>query len=334
MRVLNKVTPVMKFSTVAIGSFAVLALGSTARAQAPSYNWSGVYGGISVGGSFGDRHQAWSPVGSCTNQSVCFAPGSRGLVPYATTGSGPVIPSFASNENGPLPVGWPGSLNDAGFTPSIGFSLGYNRQIAPNIVIGVENQLNVFAIQSGNQYANSQAYGPYNDGYVGTASGQRTDEVNTTSGPRWLDTFTGRLGFAHDRTLFYVKGGLAVGGVRLATDAHSLETNTYYNNGYAGDGTSSTATSWNGSTSATRAGLAVGGGIEQSLTDAISLKVDATYYNLGRVSTTATGTSLTTTTGTLNSAYTPPPGTGTAQAYKVSQKFDGVLLSVGLNFHY
>jgi opacity protein-like surface antigen len=319
----------MRIRTFALGSFAILALGSAAKAQSPSYSWTGFYGGISVGGSFGNRHQNWSPAGACGMNAVCFAPGNPGTLPYASE-NGPIIPSFFGNsENGP-PTGWPGHLNSAGFAPSIGVSLGYNRQITPNLVIGFENQFNIFATQSGDGWRNSQTYGPYNAGY-GTVSGQRTDSINTTGSLRWLDLMTGRIGVAQDRTLFYVKGGLALGGVRLSTDARSSETNVY-NDGYEGGGTSRTDSTWNGSKSATRAGFALGGGIEHALTDAISVKLDATYFNLGKVSAMATGTTFTTNTG--NPFPAPSPGAGKAQPYKVSQKFDGVLVSIGLNFHY
>lgn len=318
----------MRIRTFALGSIAVLAFGSAARAQSPSYSWTGFYGGISVGGSFGNTHQGWSPVGACSTNAVCFAPGRSGTLPYASE-NGPILPTyFGNSENGP-PVGWPGHFNGTGFTPSIGFSLGFNRQIAPNLVVGIENQFNILAPLDGNSWHSGQTSGPYNSGYLGSVTDQRSDTVSVTGGPRWLDLLTGRIGLAHDRTLFYVKGGLALGGVRLSTDARSSE--TIYNTGYS-SGTSTTDTAWSGSKTTTRAGFALGGGIEQALTDTISLKLDATYFDLGKVTTTATGRSFTTITG--NPGSSPAPGAGTAQPYNVSQKFDGVLVSVGLNFHY
>ena len=134
-------------------------------------------------------------------------------------------------------------------------------------------------------------------------------------------------GYAQDRTLFYVKGGLALGSIGLSTQAASSE--TIYNSGYS-TGSSTTDTVWAGHKNQIRAGYALGGGIEQALSDSVSLRVDGTYFDLGTTTATATGTTITTGTG----SPPVPAGNGTAQSYSVSKKADGLLLSVGLNFRY
>jgi outer membrane immunogenic protein len=73
----------------------------------------------------------------------------------------------------------------------------------------------------------------------------------------WLSTARGRVGYAFDRFLPYVTGGLAVGDVK---------------NSVAGVGSST----------ATKAGYAVGGGIEAALAGPWTAKVEYLYADLGR----------------------------------------------------
>jgi outer membrane immunogenic protein len=72
----------------------------------------------------------------------------------------------------------------------------------------------------------------------------------------WLGTVRGRLGYAFDRFLPYVTGGLAVGGVKTSV---------------AGFGDSSD----------TKAGWTVGGGIEAAIAGPWTAKVEYLYVDLG-----------------------------------------------------
>jgi outer membrane immunogenic protein len=76
----------------------------------------------------------------------------------------------------------------------------------------------------------------------------------------WLGTVRGRLGYAIDRFLPYVTGGLAVGEVRTRIPGVGLA-----------DGNT------------TKAGWTIGGGAEFALTTNISAKAEYLYVDLGRV---------------------------------------------------
>ena len=73
----------------------------------------------------------------------------------------------------------------------------------------------------------------------------------------WLGTFRGRVGYAFDRFLPYVTGGLAVGDIK-------------------------TSIAGLGSTNDTKAGWTVGGGIEAAIAGPWTAKVEYLYVDLGR----------------------------------------------------
>ncbi|HEY0300120.1 MAG TPA: outer membrane protein, partial [Rhizomicrobium sp.] len=75
----------------------------------------------------------------------------------------------------------------------------------------------------------------------------------------WLGTVRGRVGYAFDRFMPYVTGGLAVGGFKNSISG-------------AGD------------TNTTKAGYALGGGIEAALAGPWTAKVEYIYADLGRAS--------------------------------------------------
>jgi outer membrane immunogenic protein len=87
---------------------------------------------------------------------------------------------------------------------------------------------------------------------------------NSTQGT-FLATLRPRLGFAYDRTLFYVTGGLAVGTVKT-TDSMTV------GGGAVLESTSDTKT---------RTGWTAGGGFEYAFTDNWSAKVEVLHVDLG-----------------------------------------------------
>lgn len=82
----------------------------------------------------------------------------------------------------------------------------------------------------------------------------------------FLSTVRGRLGFNFDRTLLYVTGGLAIGRVNAS--------GTFNEVGTAFD---------TGSTTVTRTGWTLGGGIEYALNNAWSVKAEYLHVDLGTV---------------------------------------------------
>ena len=117
----------------------------------------------------------------------------------------------------------------------IGGTIGYNYQVN-QAVFGVEGDLDWSNIRG------SSACG------VGLNCATRNNRLGTARG---------RIGYAFDRFMPYVTGGLAVGGVKNSISG-------------AGDSTS------------TKAGYALGGGLEAALTGPWTAKVEYLYVDLGR----------------------------------------------------
>jgi outer membrane immunogenic protein len=117
----------------------------------------------------------------------------------------------------------------------VGGTVGYNWQTGPT-VFGVEGDIDWSNIRG------SSACG------VGFACETKNS---------WLATARGRVGYAFDRFLPYVTGGLAVGDIK---------------NTVSGVGTST----------ATKAGYAIGGGLEAALSGPWTAKVEYLYADLGR----------------------------------------------------
>lgn len=119
----------------------------------------------------------------------------------------------------------------------IGGTIGYNYQVN-QAVFGLEGDLDWSNIRG------SSACG------VG---------LNCETRNNWLGTARGRIGYAFDRFMPYVTGGLAVGGVKNSISG-------------AGDSSSS------------KAGYALGGGLEAALAGPWTAKVEYLYVDLGRTS--------------------------------------------------
>ncbi len=128
-----------------------------------------------------------------------------------------------------------GDFNTSG--GQVGGTIGYNYQV---------NQA-VFGLEGDLDWSNVR-------GSTACGAGLNCETRNT-----WLGTARGRVGYAFDRFMPYVTGGLAVGGVK---------------NSISGFGDQST----------TKAGYALGGGIEAALTGPWTAKVEYLYADLGRVS--------------------------------------------------
>jgi outer membrane immunogenic protein len=131
----------------------------------------------------------------------------------------------------------PGSFNTSG--GFVGGTIGYNYQI-DQAVLGIEGDID-WADINGSTSA------------VGCPTG--SCKTNDT----WLSTVRGRLGYAADRFMPYVTGGLAVGDIRGSLP------------GFAG-------------ASVTNAGWTAGGGIEFALPGHWTAKAEYLYVDLGNLS--------------------------------------------------
>ena len=124
-----------------------------------------------------------------------------------------------------------GNFNTKG--GQVGGTLGYNYQVGQT-VLGLETDLDWSGIKGS------------------SACGALTCETKNT----WLGTARGRIGYAFDRFMPYVTGGLAYGGIK--NSATGLATST-----------------------TTKAGWTLGGGLEAALSGPWTAKVEYLYADLG-----------------------------------------------------
>lgn len=138
-----------------------------------------------------------------------------------------------------------------------GGQLGYNWQIGP-AVIGVETDIQ----GSGQSGSSTSVCGAVSQG-VGcgnsAATFEHTDKIT------WFGTTRGRLGAAFDRFLVYITGGAAYGEVKSDTTVTRMTGVVSY------------------STSSTRLGWTIGGGVEGALLQNWTWRLEYLYMDLGTV---------------------------------------------------
>ena len=203
------------------------------RAPAPSSNWTGFY----VGGYAGVN---WAR--ATANTSTVFSPTG-----YFASSSVPAITTAGRQK-----------LDTTGFTG--GGQFGYNHQ-SGSFVVGAEAD---FGAMTGSKTVASTTTYPCCAPTAFTV----TQSVKT----RWLFTARPRVGFASNKALFYVTGGLAL------TDLNyqALFTDTF-----------ATAHE-NGGVKKTRAGWTGGGGIEYKFGNKWSVKGEYLYVDFRRATVTST----------------------------------------------
>jgi outer membrane immunogenic protein len=205
------------------------------KAPAPPvsvFSWTGFYAGPNAGGSWGHAQSDFAISGFASTVAV-----SDSVNPDGVVGGG---------------------------------QLGYNWQLDPNWLIGVE--------------ADIQASGE-------KASGRRFDTVdiegvttNYETRIDWFGTVRGRLGYSFDRRiLFYATGGLAYGHISISGTSNDVfraaTTTTAFSN-------ANTNTGWT-----------VGGGIEGvAWSPRWTWKVEYLYLDFGTLSNTVVSAGVTTTT--------------------------------------
>ncbi len=167
-------------SLMAIASLGVAHLGSAERADAadfgprpllsPDAMWTGLYGGINVGGLWATGDAQWNP-----------------------------LPS-------PAAFGFNGTSGDVSASSLVGgFQGGYDLQIAPAWVVGIEADLT-------GAHATSSTLSTWTAfGTNVPVAGSFTKEIRTLN---WLSTARGRVGYlVTPAMLVYFTGGAAFGGV-------------------------------------------------------------------------------------------------------------------------
>ncbi len=369
------------FRTALLATAMVFGLASAASAGPGAVDWTGVFisGQIGGGGDVNKVLQNFNPytfggttvgavnpltdavpgVGGTSNTPVPTPNGYQSLTSQ-TFSTGAAIGQALTNTANPVNqqsityVNAPTTLGDRRVFGSGGLEFGYLKQFN-NIVVGAAADFNWLARSNGDGswmsnggYADtvisSGAGGstcPNNNYSVCTVSGTSAASGSVQATANWLGTLRAKIGFAGDRWLAYVTGGLAYGQVRLASSATYADGN-FYNYTACGGGCGapatyivapSTAASWSGSMTQTRTGWALGGGLNYALTNNFFVKTEGIYYDLGRSSLTVSGTGTTSciTVGSVagcgGASYA---GVATPVAgYTVQRRFNGVIASLG-----
>ncbi len=220
----------------------------------PSFSWTGLYGGINIGGAFGAG-------GSATGAQL-YRNQTNNLANFIA--------------GGPF---WSLPVNLSGVTG--GGQIGYNYQFNPWLVIGVEADIQASDIRTRtNGAAGFPAVGPLVP-YTGF--------TNTDHYVDWWGTVRGRLGVtlpSFPNLLVYGTGGFAYGGVNTTFGYGAVVTSPPAAVAAVATGTAaynSTSTGWT-----------AGGGVEWTpmAFPTWSLKVEYLYTDLGRVNQTTYGFGL------------------------------------------
>jgi outer membrane immunogenic protein len=219
----------------------------------PVYSWTGFY----IGGNVG---YSWGPWDSTNPAGIANFPGP------ASTAS-------------PKVTGWLGGLQ-----------AGQNWQQG-NTVLGLEGDIQITGERASNDGGSSTSvlvpFNPNGFGLGGNpgcrVAGCTLATSNIVSNSwklPWFSTFRGRLGMTADPTLLlYVTGGLAVGAAEYA-NATMIST-TFTRNDTGAVITATTGTNSALSERVTRAGIAVGGGIEKAFDRNWSAKAEYIYLDFG-----------------------------------------------------
>jgi outer membrane immunogenic protein len=172
-----------------------------------------------------------------------------------------------------------------------GVAVGYNW-LLDSFLVGVEAD---YSALDGKSSATS------------TVTASNPYRVEASTDVDWAATLRGRLGLTFDRSLVYVTGGLALGDVSFNQSIVQL------NFPYVETGASSS----------TKAGWAVGAGLEHALDDEWSFRLQYLHVDLGSESDGSAG-------------VCPSPTVAECAAYTGSHKVDFVLDSVtaGINYRF
>lgn len=150
------------------------------------------------------------------------------------------------------------ALNASGFLG--GIHAGYNWQVAPSWLIGIEDDIDWTSIKA-------SSLGPLTIGGIpngGIAGVTSADSLS--SNLNWLASIRGRVGYTTSNWLFYATGGAALGGLnQSATQSASVF---------------GVSAIWPFSAPTTREGWVAGGGFEYAVTRNWILRAEYLFYSL------------------------------------------------------
>jgi outer membrane immunogenic protein len=230
-----------------------------------AYNWTGFY----VGGNIG---YSWGKI--------------------ATDSTDGIATSFVGV---PFNVGFAHSNASTRDGIAGGGQIGYNWQVSPNWVYGLEADW---------QAASEKARLSYSDPYLFIGSGALS--TNYEAKALWFGTVRGRVGYAWDRLLIYATGGLAYGEVKL--------------NGTMNDsGLGLFAEPYSATTPFSRskddAGWTAGAGLEGAIASNWTWKIEYLYLDLGSLNFSG-------------------PGPFSSETITAHARFNDNIVRAGLNFQF
>ena len=288
-------------AAVFLGSTAfAFAADMTVKARAPVValpSWTGFYGGVNVGGTFGDGSFA------TTGTPVSFNPAGLLAGAPATMNALAAVLNSNASRSGSQFIG--------------GGQFGYNFQLTPAWIAGFEADIQGLAGNGRTStVATASSFAPF--GFPANAYG-----ANSTFTERldYLGTVRARVGYlATPSLLTYVTGGLAYGGANVGSTFNIQET-------FPGAFATVTPPIFGAtSTSKTAAGWTIGGGLEWMFGSKWSAKVEYLYYDLGSVTASIPLTQIINNPPFINT----PWATALAQT---STRFDGSIVRFGVNYH-
>ncbi len=184
---------------------------------------------------------------------------------------------------------------------------------------GTETRTNPWSVVGGGEAGLNIEFAPVVVGLEGTwtssyLSGTQVQtaipantSINATSASHWYATATGRVGYAANDLLFYVKGGAAWVRVTYSEQPYSF-------NGY----------NVQQSINDTRTGFTVGGGFEYGLNENLSLKIEYDFFDFGSQSYNFNALSFQPVAG----------GTTPVPAFPVGIKSISNMITAGVNYRF
>jgi len=194
------------FASASAADLAVVPATNAHAVANPTYNWTGFYVGAHLGAGWSRGSMTGDPVPDPITFGI-----DRVIIPSGSGNSGVA-----------------------------GGQIGFNWQLAPNILLGLEADLTGTALDRSGRAAPVPSPNPFARGSFAQAS-QHID---------WLGTIRGRGGFVWDRLLVYATGGVAWQHANYT--ANEVLPNLGDTGGFSNPGSSD----------ATKAGWVVGGGLE------------------------------------------------------------------------
>jgi len=272
------------------------------------YNWTGCYVGANGGYAWNDRKSGYRDPNTDTDP---------------INGRAPSVFFPPPNVSATIPT--PSNTNSSGWVG--GGQVGCNWQVDRRIVLGVEADIDALSASGsaatvGPTISFTTASNFYQVGSGAVLGLGTTGTANEQVSARWLSTIRARAGLPvlSDRGLLFLTGGLAIAEVSSSGSVNIFQANSGFG--------LPTILTWSGSSTSTRVGYAVGGGLEYALTGPWTVKGEYLYYDVGQNSHPLNLNVIANGTGTNRANLFYPTLGNTVSSVS------GSIIRVGLNYRF